>query len=110
MKFMLLLYTDEAAPPVADLYQKMNAYREALAKAGVFIESGPMQKSRTARTLRPAGGALQVHDGPYADTREQFGGFFVIDAADMDEAEQWARKCPSAASAPIEIRPYLAGF
>jgi hypothetical protein len=115
MKFVLLLYVDERAAPPAQpagetLYQRMFAYREALAKAGAFVASGPFERSGRARTLVPQGDELRVHDGPYPDTREQLGGYFVIEAADLDEAEHWARQCPSARTGSIEIRPLLPGF
>lgn len=114
MKFILLLYANEGVAPPASgdqsLYQRMFAYREALTKAGAFVASAPFTKSTEAKTLRPESDDLIVHDGPYADTREQVGGYFVIEAADMDAALNWARQCPSARNGPIEVRPYLPGF
>ena len=55
-------------------------------------------------------GELKVHDGPYAETREQFGGFYIIEAADMDEALAWAKKCPAAQWGPVEVRALIPGF
>lgn len=126
MKYLLMLYADEKAgatiPPedMAKAMQGMSAYQEALTKAGAFVETGalaPTDKAKVVQieggTIRLAdtdfvneGGVLQVHDGPYADTREQFGGFFVIDAPDMDAALDWAAKCPAAQWGPVEVRPF----
>ena len=55
-------------------------------------------------------GELKVHDGPYAETREQFGGFYIIEAANMDEALAWAKKCPAAQWGPVEVRALIPGF
>jgi hypothetical protein len=131
MRYMLMLYADEKAgaqiPP--DQMQKametLYAYEEALTKAGAFIMTAPLARTHEARTLlmdggeitRDANGAyvndtgeLKVHDGPYAETREQFGGFYIIEAADMDEALAWARKCPAAQWGPVEVRALISGF
>ena len=125
MKFMLMLFADEKAgaqiPP--DQMQKametMFAYQAALEKAGAFVATAAL--TGEARTLQMEGGAvarqpdgsfvnqggeLRVHDGPYAETREQLGGYYIIEAPDMDAAIQWARRCPAAQWGTIEIRPY----
>lgn len=134
MRYMLMLYADEKAgatiPP--DQMQKamatLFAYQEALTKAGAFVMTAPLARTQDARTLRMEGGEasfrendkgaafvndsgeLRVHDGPYAETREQFGGFYIIEAADMDEALAWAKKCPAAQWGPIEVRALISGF
>ena len=61
-------------------------------------------------TFANEGGELQVHDGPYAETREQLGGYYIIDVANMDEAIKWATRCPAAQWGSIEVRPYAEGF
>jgi hypothetical protein len=126
---MLMLYADERAgseiPPeqMARAMDTMYAYQEALTKAGAFVSTAALARTHDARTLRMeggeieirdgsfvnAGGELKVHDGPYAETREQFGGYFIIEAPDMDTALQWAAKCPAAQWGPIEVRPYIPG-
>jgi hypothetical protein len=131
MKYMLMLYADEkagAAIPKEDMARAMDllfAYQEALTKAGAFVATSALSPTWDARTIRmeggevrkTAGGAfvneggeLRVHDGPYAETREQFGGYFIIDVNTMDEAITWASRCPAAQWGPIEIRPYAEGF
>ncbi len=134
MRYMLLLYAPEAegmkiAPEtMARVMEDMGAYQAALEKAGAFVMTSPLDRTRNARTIRhdggeivaagkdggPAfrneGGELRVIDGPYADTREQLGGFFMIEAADMDAAIAWAKQCPAAQWGSIEIRAMQPGF
>jgi hypothetical protein len=130
MKFMLMLYADEKAgaqipaEQMATAMQTLYAYQDALTKAGAFVATSALAPSWDAKTLRMEGGEvkvrdgnfineggeLKVHDGPYADTREQFGGYFIIEASDMDEALKWAARCPAAQWGPIEVRPYNTAF
>lgn len=109
-KFMLLLYADERAGmqiPEADMarwMEKMNAYADALKKAGAHVAHGALGITADATTVNLRDGELQVHNGPFADTKEQLGGYYMIEAADMAEAQQWAAKCPAAIWGHIEIR------
>jgi hypothetical protein len=132
---MLMLYADEKAGaqiPAEDMAKAMEtmyAYQEALTKAGAFVATAALARTWDAKTLRMEGGEikvhdgaqgsryfvneggeLKVHDGPYADTREQFGGYFIIEAPDMDAALKWGARCPAAQWGPIEVRPYHEGF
>ena len=110
MKFLLMLYAEEkvglAIPPdeMAKFMGQMFAYREALSKAGAFIATHPLMPTTEACLLKVEDGEVKVQDGPYAETREQFGGFYLIEAADMDEARTWAARCPAATWGTIEIR------
>lgn len=112
MKYFLMLYADEkvgADIPDADMEKFMgtlNAWTDALKKAGAFVATNSLAPTWESRTVHVENGAMQVHDGPYADTREQFGGYFVIETADMDAAVQWASKCPAAEWGSIEVRPF----
>ena len=81
------------------------AYMEALNKAGVLKSSNRLQHSAAATTVRIANGKAQVLDGPYADTKEQFGGYFLIDVPDLDAAISWASRCPAAGHGVVEVRP-----
>lgn len=83
------------------------AYSEALSKAGVLTGGHALQAGHTTTTVRIKDGQRQVQDGPYADTKEQLGGFFVIEVADLDEALDWAAKCPAAGHCAVEVRPVL---
>ena len=112
MKYMLMLYADEKvgtqipAEQMAGFMDRMYAYRDALAKAGAFIATAPLAPTWDARTIRIENGELKVHDGPYVETREQFGGYFLIEAPDMDAALKLAAQCPAATWGSIEVRPY----
>jgi hypothetical protein len=81
------------------------AYSEALTKAGVLKGGNRLQPSSTATTVRVVNGKPQALDGPYADTKEQFGGYFVIDVADLDAAIAWAARCPATGHGVVEVRP-----
>ncbi|MDZ4656712.1 MAG: YciI family protein [Bythopirellula sp.] len=84
-----------------------SAYSEALKKAGVGAGGAALQGPETATTVRIKDGRRHVQDGPYADAKEQLGGFFIIEAADLDAALDWAAKCPAASWALVEVRPQL---
>lgn len=116
MKYLLMLYADEKAgaaispEQMAGFMGQMRTYQQTLEKAGAFISTSALQATDTARTIRLDAGDLKVHDGPYAETREQFGGYFIIEAPDMDEAVRLAALCPAATWGYIEIRPYHPGY
>lgn len=106
MRYMMIIHHDEDAPAKADqgkLWGEYAAFSEALKNAG---QPGlGLQPSSTATTVRVNGGKTDVLDGPYADTKEQFAGYYTIDVPDLDQAVAWAARCPSAQYGPIEIRP-----
>ena len=112
MKHLLMLYADEKVGtkiPPAEMNKFMDmmfAYQDTLTKAGVFIATAPLQPTTSAKTITLETGDLKVHDGPYAETKEQFGGYYIIDCTDMDAAIAWAAQCPAATWGKIEIRPY----
>jgi hypothetical protein len=112
MKHILMIYADEKAGdaiPRAEMekwMEKMYAYQATLEKAGVFVETAGLARSYEATTVHLEDGELKVHDGPYAETREQLGGFYIIDVPDMKTAQHWAAQCPGAIWGRIEIRPF----
>ena len=108
MRYMMLIHHDDEAlakaPP--SLWSDYAAFREAAAKAGISFEPGiRLQPSSAASTVRVTGDRTAVLDGPYADTKEQLAGYFMIDVPDIDQAIAWAARCPSARYGSIEIRP-----
>jgi len=111
MKYMLLIYSSEAseeATSEADTGQLMaayGAYTAALQQAGVLLGGERLQPTATATTVRMAGGKSSVLNGPYAETREQLGGYYLIEAADLDAALLWASRCPGTAHGSVEVRP-----
>jgi len=80
-------------------------YYKNLVDAGVYVSGAPLQPDSTGTTVRVRGGQQQVQDGPYADTKEQLGGFIILELPSLDAALEWAARCPSAASGAVEIRP-----
>jgi len=111
MKYMLLIYGNEAgmqsAPKeaVAQMFAAYGAYTQAMQKAGAFVAGDPLQPSSTASTVRANGGSTKVLNGPYAETKEQLGGYYIIDVPDLDAALSWASRCPGAAHGALEVRP-----
>jgi hypothetical protein len=85
------------------------AYTKALADAGVMVGGAGLQPPPLATTIRLRDGKRQVQDGPFAEAKEQLGGYYVIEVPDLDQALDWAARCPSAASGSVEVRPNLAG-
>jgi hypothetical protein len=81
------------------------AYTTAMVEAGVLRGGERLRPPHTATTVRAPNGKAQVANGPYAELKEQFGGFYVIDVGDIDEAIKWASRCPSAQHGAIEVRP-----
>ena len=81
------------------------AYTEALRNAGALVGSNRLQPSSTATTVRIADGKSQVLDGPYSDSKEQLGGYYLIDVPDLDAALSWAARCPGASHGTVEVRP-----
>lgn len=83
------------------------AYTQALVEAGVMAGGAGLHPPESAKTVRPRAGSHQVEDGPFADTKEQLGGFFVIDVASMDQALDWASRAPVMDGGAVEVRPAL---
>jgi hypothetical protein len=109
MRYMMLIHNDDAAlaaAPQQELYADYAAFNEALIKAG-GSPGNRLHPSSAATKVRIRNGKTDVLDGPYADTKEQFAGYFTIDAPDLDEAIAWAQRCPSAKYGTIEIRPIV---
>ena len=84
-----------------------NAFIGAMAQAGVIVKGDGLQGPHTATTLRVRDGARLVQDGPFADTKEQLGGYFILDLPDLDAALDWAAQAPCASTGSVEVRPVL---
>ena len=95
--------SDATAP---EYWSAWSAYSQAIAQAGVFVAGAGLMPPDMATTVRINGAGRQVQDGPYADTKEQLGGFFVIDVPDLDAALEWARKRPDGHRAPPKCGPF----
>lgn len=109
MRYMMLIHHDDealAAAPQKQLYAEYAAFNEALAKAGEGMSAGErLQSPAAATTVRQLSDKTDILDGPYADTKEQLAGYFLIDVSDLDEAIAWAKRCPGSKYGSIEIRP-----
>jgi hypothetical protein len=111
MQYMLLIYGDENARqsmPKGAMEQVLaayHAYSDAVAKAGILVSSNRLKDSPSATTVRIADGKTNVLNGPYAETREQLAGYYLIDVPDLDAALSWAARCPGASHGSIEVRP-----
>jgi hypothetical protein len=114
MQYILLLNETETdfsrrSDPTqsADYWAGWNAFIGAMSAAGIIVKGDGLQGPMLATTVRMMDGKRHVQDGPFADTKEQLGGYFVIDVPDLDTALEWAWRAPSAANASVEVRPIL---
>jgi hypothetical protein len=111
MKYALLIYGDEArqpqegSPEAAEVYQAYYSFTEDISKEGVNQGGEALHNSDTATSVRVRNGELSVTDGPFAETKEQLGGFYLIEVADLDAAIDVARRIPGALTGSIEVRP-----
>jgi hypothetical protein len=111
MRYTLLLHYPEAdaesigAEAVEEGMRAFASYAQTLHSAGVLLSAEVLQPSTSSTTLTRAEGRLTIQDGPFADTKEQLGGTFVLDVPDLDAAIEWAGQAPSLAWGAVEIRP-----
>lgn len=114
MQYMLMIYGDETAEQSMteaqgnEMMGAYKAYSEALAKAGVMVGGERLKPAASATTVRVANGKTEVLNGPYADTKEQLGGYYLINVPDLDAALSWAARCPGASHGTVEVRPVWA--
>jgi hypothetical protein len=113
MQYILLIYSNEAAAAGRSqeesgrIFQEYFAFTEAVKKSGHYRSGEPLEKVTTATTVRVKDGKTLRTDGPFAETREQLGGFYTIEAKDLDEAVSIAARIPDARYGSIEVRPIM---
>lgn len=112
MRYVLLIYTEEPTtpPPQEELDASMAEwwqYDTAIKESGVHLAGDALQPSQTATTVRVKGDERVVTDGPFAETREVLGGYYLIDVPDLDTALDWAARCPGAKYGSMEVRPIM---
>jgi hypothetical protein len=114
MQYMLMMREPDAVcerrndPAEAPAYWgAWTAYSQAIGQSGVFVSGAGLELPSTATTVRVRNGARGVEDGPFADAKEQLGGFFVIEVPTLDAALEWAARSPAAAWGSVEVRPVL---
>jgi hypothetical protein len=111
MKYLVMIYASEAAEAkmtpeeTGKVLQAYGAYTEALMKAGVMQGAERLRPATDATSVKVRNGKTEVLNGPYAETREQLGGYYLIDVPDLDAALSWAARCPTSAYGTIEVRP-----
>ncbi len=111
MKYMLLMYVNEAEArrftpeEFQTVAQVWNALRKEAKAAGVLLDSNGLSPVANATTVRVRNGKTLITDGPFAETHEQLGGYFLVECKDLDEAIGWAAKIPTAQYGSIEVRP-----
>jgi hypothetical protein len=113
MRYMLLIHSDEKAwstmspEQAAGAMAAYIAYGDALRTAGKYVDSYQLQPTSTAKCVHLEGGHKGVSDGPFAETKEALGGYYLIESADIAEATDWAAKCPGASHGTVEVRPVV---
>lgn len=113
MRYMCLLYVAEdtapapGTPAFGEVVAANVSARDAMARAGVLVDSAPLQPVRSATTLRVREGETLLTDGPLAELKEQLGGYYLLECADLDEALRWAATIPAARSGSVEVRPVV---
>ena len=111
MRYMLLMHWPEddgqsqSQEAIAAAMTAFASYSATLEAAGVLVAAEVLRSSESSTTVSAADGVLQIQDGPFADTKDQLGGVFIIEAADLDAALDWAQQAPAVHWGPIEIRP-----
>ena len=111
MQYMLLIYSDEkagadmSAEAMDAVMGEYNAYTEALEKSGLMRAGDALHPTAAATTVRVQNGKSITTHGPFAETKEQLGGYYLLDCKNLDEAIEWAAKCPGARAGSIEVRP-----
>src|SRR5215471_4029791 len=111
MQFLLMIYGSETGMLSASketserTMAAYKAYTEAMKKAGVYLGGNRLKPTASATTVRASDGKTSVSDGPFAETKEQLGGYYLIDAPDADAALSWAARCPAARYGTVEVRP-----
>jgi hypothetical protein len=114
MQYLLMIYDNEAAMAAVTeaqggkLLAAYGAYTEAMGKAGVLVGRNRLRPTSAATSVRISDGKTTVLDGPYIETKEQLGGYYLIDVPDLDAALSWAERCPGASTGAVEVRPIWA--
>jgi hypothetical protein len=116
MRYMLINHVDEAGWPTLTEAERTAglaayaAFNRDLTEAGAMVDAGRLQPSASAVVVRMGNGKMQVMDGPFAEAKEVFGGYFIIDVADQAAAVEWAKRCPAVGHGAVEVRAMWEGM
>ncbi len=110
-QYLLSVHLVEGEPTpseaeIQQMYKAVDAVNDEIKSAGAWVFAGGLHPPSTATVVRSQGGQVVTTDGPFAETKEQLGGFWVIQAADLDAALDWAAKASAACGGPVEVRPF----
>jgi hypothetical protein len=110
-QYLLAVHIDEGGPAPTDEemqqnYKRVGGFNDKLQSAGAWVFAGGLHPSSASTVVRTKGGQVVTTDGPFAEAKEQLGGFWVIEAADLDAALDWAGQATTACGAPVEVRPF----
>ena len=113
MKYLCTIYGDESQwdevtpEQMSEVMQAYFAFSDEAGKAGVIVAGEGLERTSAATTVRVRDGERVLSDGPFAETKEQLGGFYLLECANLDEAIDWAAKIPGAATGSVEVRPVM---
>ena len=115
MKYAILIYDQNTATPdpnpdpatLGKVMDEYNAFTKAITDAGVYVGGEALQPNPTATTVRVRDGEPMITDGPFIESKEALGGFYILDCKDVDEALAWAAKCPGSWYGSVEVRPVV---
>jgi hypothetical protein len=110
-QYLLAVHSTEGEPTppeeqIQQMYKAVDSYNAELKAAGAWVFAGGLYPPSTATVVRAQGGQVVTTDGPFAETKEQLGGFWIIDVADLDAALDWAARGSAACGGPVEVRPF----
>jgi len=100
---------DTPSDDMQRMFAQVGAFNEEAQAAGIWVFAGGLQPRSSATVVRPADGEVSMTDGPYAESKEQMGGFWVFDVPDLDTALDWAKRAAVACEGPVEVRPFQGG-
>lgn len=108
MQYIALIYKDEAIPvDMEPMMQAYGAFNQELVASGSFVAGDALQPVATSTSVRVRDGKTEVTDGPFAETKEQLGGYYLMECENLDQAVEWAAKIPTAQTGTIEVRPIM---
>lgn len=115
MRYVMLIYESDAniearAQPGHDYLAAWRAYHRALTAAGAYVSGAPIGEAALATTVRMKADKRRIQDGPFAEAKDQLGGFMIVDLPSLDAALEWAARCPAAATGAVEVRPMDVAF